>query len=560
MRPWFLLNVLIVFTAISLCYLLVNHLYVAAFTNFLLVSVLVAIHITKFKILGLPLFFWDYIVLREPLLYIPAFIQKKSTYLIFFLVLGTMIGSFALVARLPAHPASVQPRVITPVLSLCLLMICFYFFRAPYHKFFPANSFRDSIVFKTGLLPFVILTARYSKASPTPADYTRIALTTIVEKFCGTNSHSENQATESLPNVILYGIESLMDMASLGVKLKNDPMPFFSSLAEQTGRSLFVSPTFGGQTVQPEFEVLTGLSQYHLSVPNPFVHIIGNYERFPALSGVFKKQGYYCLGVQAVSSLEFQRRNYYPLIEFDRFVALESDYPKQDWQMIHHLLADEYLVKKVKELLPPDDKPVFGLFLTNSTHVSYDSWERNRQFAVLNENCSEKTKDTLERYASAVAQADQALQMMVEHFKRQRRKTILFVFGDHLPGLNSVFQELGVFTGNKGFHRFHTPLRIWSNSTIPKQDRIVSANLLPGLICNLLKIDQSLLPIQLRLVLELYKKVDVLSSYIRDKQGNVYSRQQPPAFLRELIRAYDLVQFDLLEGSKYALSAKGKST
>ena len=55
-------------------------------------------------------------------------------------------------------------------------------------------------------------------------------------------------------------------------------MPYFESLKHKNGNGFIVSPTFGGQTVQPEFELLTGLSQFQMSVPNPFVHIIEKYK------------------------------------------------------------------------------------------------------------------------------------------------------------------------------------------------------------------------------------------------------------------------------------------
>jgi arylsulfatase A-like enzyme len=298
---------------------------------------------------------------------------------------------------------------------------------------------------------------------------------------------------------------------------------------------------------------LTGLSQHHLSVPNPFLHIIDGYQHFPALPGVFKKAGYNTLGVQAVSGHEFRRKTYSPIIDFDEFVALETDYPREDWETIHHLLADNYLIDKITYHWPKEDKPVFGLFFSNSTHASYTSWDRKPEFEVLNTTCSEKTKDVLERYATAINQADNAIARLINHFEQQSRKTVIFFFGDHLPGISSVFEDLGLFKAGKSSQRFHTPLRIWSNFDIPTRDRIVSSNLLSALLFDLLQTEIADLPLQLRLVVELYKKVDVFSSYIRDKEGNYYNRQKPPEFLHELAEEYDQVQYDLLEGEHHVM-------
>ena len=71
-------------------------------------------------------------------------------------------------------------------------------------------------------------------------------------------------------------------------------------------------------------------------------------------------------------------------MDFDRFIALETDYPEEDWEMINNLLSDNYLIRKIKENTKSVEKPIFGLFLTNSTHASYNHWQKNDDFKVRN--------------------------------------------------------------------------------------------------------------------------------------------------------------------------------
>ena len=551
MRPWFILNISITLTLITLFNSLFNHVFLSAFLTYVITSTLAGIHITKFKILGIPLFFWDYIILKEPLLYLPTLIQKKTTWILITLGILSICLVFYGIFQLQSYSLGLSKRVILFLAFLFISVLGFLLFKVPYKKFFPANSYRDSVVFKTGLLPFLALTFRYSKSSPPPAEYSQVTIKAIQTVHGVSEMQKDEMLPENLPNIIVYSIESLMDLENLGVQLKNHPMPFFETLRQKTGRGFFVSPTFGGQTVQPEFELLTGLSQYQLSVPNPFIHIIDKYDHFPALPSTLKNLGYYTLGVQAVSANEFQRRQYYPILDFDRFIALESDYPKEDWEQVNHLLSDHYLIKKIKENIPSDDKPIFGLFLNNSTHASYDHWEKQDEFAVLNENISEKTRDVLERYASAINHADQALKDLVQYFQGKSKDTIFLIFGDHLPGLSSVFKDLQPFTGNKSWTKFHTPLRIMSTCEIPKKDRIVSANFLPLLILHLLDLKTYHLPPYFQVVESLYQEVDVYSSYIQDKQGEIFERQNQPEHLKKVCRDYDLIQYDLLEGQRY---------
>ena len=551
LRPWFILNISIVLTLISIFNSFFNHLYLSAFLTYIITSTLAGIHIAKFKILGMPLFFWDYIVLKEPLLYLPTLIQKKTTWIMITLsILSICLVSYG-IFQLQSHSLELSKRIILFLAFLFISMLGFFLFKVPYKNIFPANSYRDSVVFKTGLLPFLALTFRYSKSSPPPADYSQISIKDIQTVHGVIERQKDEINPGKLPNIIVYCIESLMDLENLGVQLKNHPMPFFDSLSQKTGRSFFVSPTFGGQTVQPEFELLTGLSMYQLSVPNPFIHIIDKYDHFPSLPSTLKKLGYYALGVQAVSANEFQRRQYYPILDFDKFVALESDYPKEDWEQVKHLLSDHYLINKIKENIPSEDKPVFGLFFNNSTHASYDHWEKQDKFSVLNKKISEKTRDVLECYASAINHADHALKELVHYFQGKSKDTIFLIFGDHLPGLSSVFEDLQPFTGNRNWTKFHTPLRIMSTYEISKEDRIVSANFLPLLIFHLLGLKTCHLPPYFQVVKSLYQEVDVYSNYIQDKRGGIFERHNKPEHLKKVCRDYDLIQYDLLEGQRY---------
>ena len=78
LRPWFLLNILLIFTLISFVDCFLNHIYISVIITWIITTLLAVTHILKFKILGTPLFFWDYIYLKEPFLYINNIIQKKK--------------------------------------------------------------------------------------------------------------------------------------------------------------------------------------------------------------------------------------------------------------------------------------------------------------------------------------------------------------------------------------------------------------------------------------------------------------------------------------------------
>ena len=160
MRPWFILNISITLTLITLFNSLFNHVFLSAFLTYVITSTLAVIHIAKFKILGVPLFFWDYIILKEPLLYLPTLIQKKTTWILITLGILSICLVFYGIFQLQSYSLELSKRVILFLAFLFISVLGFLLFKVPYKKFFPANSFRDSVVFKTGLLPFLALTFR----------------------------------------------------------------------------------------------------------------------------------------------------------------------------------------------------------------------------------------------------------------------------------------------------------------------------------------------------------------------------------------------------------------
>ena len=131
------------------------------------------------------------------------------------------------------------------------------------------------------------------------------------------------------------------------------------------------------------------------------------------------------------------------------------------------------------------------------------------------------------------------------------RETIIFVFGDHLPGLYNVFNDVKSFHEKNYLTRFQTPLRVISTFKIEKKYRIISANFLPFLIFDLLKFNISHFPKYFKIIESLYQDVNVFSNYIQDKQGNIYDRQSPPQHLKDICNDYDLIQYDMLEGQRY---------
>ena len=90
-----------------------------------------------------------------------------------------------------------------------------------------------------------------------------------------------------------------------------------------------------------------------------------------------------------------------------------------------------------------------------------------------------------------------------------------------------------------------------STFKIEQNYRIISANFLPFLIFDILKLNTSQFPKYFKIIESLYQEFDVFSNYIQDKKGNIYDRQFPPQHLKDICNDYDMIQYDMLEGQRY---------
>ena len=94
-----------------------------------------------------------------------------------------------------------------------------------------------------------------------PAPYDENVVDEITAPYEGRTSD------ETKPNIIFIMNESLYDIQKLeSLQLSEDPLARLKSYQEQFIKGEVLSPSYGGNTCQVEYEVLTGYSSFNVSV------------------------------------------------------------------------------------------------------------------------------------------------------------------------------------------------------------------------------------------------------------------------------------------------------
>jgi len=98
------------------------------------------------------------------------------------------------------------------------------------------------------------------------------------------------------------------------------------------------------------------------------------------------------------------------------------------------------------------------------------------------------------------------------------------------------------------------PLLIWSNFSTSRDKLEMSLNALPPYLLTRMGIEPRGF---LGFVNEVRSQLPVLSSFVQDATGSQWLLDAVPDRYQELIRAYELLQYDILLGEQYSLRTGG---
>ena len=318
----------------------------------------------------------------------------------------------------------------------------------------------------------------------------------------------------SSPDIILVLSESFWDVRRLpGTTFSENPLQNYDALCADanTVSGDIVQSAFGGGTVRPEFDILTGLSVDALpsgAVPWQYVS-----EQTPSYPALFRSLGYRTLAVHPYTATFYDRRRAYPLIGIEE--AYFSDDMKTVKEIEPHIrgkqISDASFVEYIKYYMEHSDSdaPVFCFGISMENHQAYEhkfsdapySLE-NPDFSVYTENpaLDEATMESLGNYVQGLKDADDALGELAEYVKTRDRNTVLIWFGDHLPTLGTnraAYVQSGMISqpesASDSLALRHTPFLIYANfplkeSTIVQKgaENLISDYHLLGAACEMI--------------------------------------------------------------------------
>src|SRR5690606_23793204 len=105
--------------------------------------------------------------------------------------------------------------------------------------------------------------------------------------------------------------------------------------------------------------------------------------------------------------------------------------------------SDEALTKEIIRQADAQENPFFFFAVTLQGHGPYDDGRYKKTDIAIDGKLDARENRMLASYAQGVKEADQSLKMLMDWAKERDRETIIVVFGDHLPPLNTVYKTSG---------------------------------------------------------------------------------------------------------------------
>lgn len=556
------MNALINLCVLVIFYMLFNSIMAGTAVTALLLFIMALITYFKTKLIGEPFFPWDIFLKKESMNIIPLVtgaeaIKRLSVVGVIVLVL------VALCFYWPRLQVGKGSRIALGLLSLFAL-----------YSLGVRTPWAGQLINKMGVSEIVwnqqenyvnngmalAFTMNVKNAIvPKPEGYGEPAMAALAQNLADQSAVQTASAKKAdpfqgkQPNVIFIMNEAFWDPTLLpNVQFSEDPVPTVHKLQKESTSGYLLSPQFGGGTSNVEFEVLTGQSMSFLPDGSvPYQQYIN--KPVPSLASYFETQGYKSMGIHSYEGWFWNRENVYKQLGFQSFMSKEQfENPEYKGTFI----SDDEVSRQIMKQVDETEKPMFIYAVTMQNHGPYDDNRYGGNSISAEGHLTADAKNTLETYTQGARDADQSLQMLIDHFEQSDEPTVIVFYGDHLPMLGmdyDVYKQGGMVSSSQWSleetKRMHSvPFVMWSNAELPQEHvPSLSDSFLGTYVLNKLGMEK---PASLAINDALLQQTPgLLRDLVVDANGALY-RSVPDQY-KPLVSQYSDLQYDQLFGKQY---------
>jgi hypothetical protein len=253
-----------------------------------------------------------------------------------------------------------------------------------------------------------------------------------------------------LPDIVVIQSESFFDARRIWPGIKPQVLANYDlACANAALHGRLEVPAWGANTMRPEFCFLTGLPPESLDVHrfNPYRQLARR--PLPALPTILREAGYLTTCLHPHPARFFRRDRAFPNLGFERFI---DDSSFRGAKKCGAYISDEAVTDKLLVELPDNRTPSFFFVITMENHgpLHLESIKPEEVDGFYH-GAPPISCEELAIYLRHLQNADRQLGRLLEHLSARTRPTVLCFYGEHLPSMPRVYDELGLPDGRTDY-------------------------------------------------------------------------------------------------------------
>lgn len=440
-----------------------------------------------------------------------------------------IIGLFAIIFSAIKSPKTEKPVSFMTTVPLCAAMIGLHVvlisgsvYLGILQKNFPnlADGYQ-----KYGL-PYCFTFSIVDKGIKKPTGYSKGRVDEVISSLPSPTPTPEikSDPDTSAPNIIVIQLESFFDPKRIdGIKFETDPIPNFTHLFNHFSSGFLTVPSISAGTANTEFEILTGMNMADFGTGEYPYRTILQSSTCESIAYNLKHYGYACHAIHNNTASFYGRNVVFSNLGFDDYDSIETmtgvERNALNWA------KDKVLYPEIVTALDSTEGSDFIFAVSVQGHGKYpdeDILDNTISLSRLSAAYDDSTIYGLRYYTSQLNEMDAFIGSLISYLSERREKTVLVLYGDHLPGFDFEEEDLKFGT------LLQTEYVIWSNFPMESVHRDLNAYQLSAYLLDRLNLHEGF-------VTRLHQR------YLNDSEADTES------YLGEL----KVLSYDMLYGEKY---------
>jgi phosphoglycerol transferase MdoB-like AlkP superfamily enzyme len=444
------LEYFLMFSFMLLIYCLTNSEFLSLLVPTIFCFIFSLTNILKIKFLNEPFYLCDVEIWRNGVISAAEILRFKLTVII---VMATILLFFLwkISKKIRICKLSFLKRVFAIVISISFLLFFISFSSKSIKEFY--NYFENH--YNNGfLVSFLHYGYKFYSSKVKVSGYNKEVVQRIKDKLNIEKKvvSQKIKQTEKM-DIIVVLLEAFWDAKKLGINFNKNFIPYFNYLQSKHLSTEYISPVMAGNTAVVEFQVLTGLPKIGFLQGSPYFYIKNNL--YSSLPYLLRFNGFNTISIHPYYSWFYGREKVFPKLGFTE-MYWQKDFKNPSFTRWY--ISDESFFDKIIELVEKyKDQNNFIYAVSIALHGPYLGHFKRRDIFIVDKLEDNEIKDEVEEYVNLLHLTDKAIEKFISYFEKRKKKTLIVLFGDHIPALYKTFRKISVNDKQK------VPIVFWTN-------------------------------------------------------------------------------------------------